>query len=205
MNLGTRQRQATSNEVAIQNERMKVPGVEFACVYSNRSMVEIEGRPAKSYEAVVVGGNEQSIAEVIFQKGPAGVEPFGQIIKEVTDSEGFVWEIGFSRPVNKYIWVMIQYQKNPEEDLPNDVVSAIQDNILAWGQTALNVGVDLIFQRMFRSVYDVQGIGYATISVAVTDDLVQPAPGNYQSQNIEIGETEIAVMDKSRINIQELP
>ena len=204
MNLGTRQRQATSNEIAIQNEILKVPGVDFARVYSNRSNIESQGRPPKSFEAVVVGGDEQAIAETIFEKGPAGIEAFGQIVKQVNDAEGFPWDIGFSRPTNKYIWVLIKFQKNPEEELPQDVASTIQKNIIAWGATALNVGTDLIFQRIFRSVFDVHGIGYAVISVAATEDLTPPEPDAYLSQNITIGETEMAILDSSRITVQEL-
>jgi len=204
MGLGTRQKQATSNEVAIQNEILKVPGVEYARVYSNRDIIVVNGRPPKCYEAVVVGGDEQAIAETIFQKGPAGVQPFGNIIKDVTDSEGFHWDIGFSRPINKYIWIKIIYSRNLEEDLPVGIVSAIQGNIIEWGQGALGVGVDLIFQRMFRPVYDVPGIGFADIQVAVTDDLTPPQAGDYASGNVEISEVEIAVLDSSRINVQEL-
>lgn len=204
MGLGTRQKQSTANEVAIQNEILKVSGVEYARVYSNRDIVKVDGRPPKSYEAVVVGGDEQEIAELIFEKGPAGVEAFGNIIKDVVDSEGFHWDIGFSRPKNRYVWVKVDYSQNSEEDLPLDVVSAIQDNIIAWGQAALNVGVDLIYQKMFRPVYDVRGIGFAAIKVAVTSDLTPPEDEDYLSKNIEINEVEIAVLDKARITVQEL-
>jgi len=203
MNLGTRQKQATANEVAIQNEILKVPGVEYVRVYSNREIVEVNGRPPKSYEAVVVGGDEQAIAYKIFEKGPAGIQAFGKIIKDVLDSEGFHWDIGFSRPTNKYIWIKIEYTRNLEEDLPMDIVSAIQNNILSWGNNALGVGVDLIFQRMFRPVFDVSGIGFVDIKVAVTEDLIPPAAEDYKSENIEISEVEIAVIDKSRIFVSE--
>jgi hypothetical protein len=101
MGLGTRQKQATSNEIAIQNEIYKVEGVEYARVYSNREIFVSKGRPPKSYESVVVGGDEQAIAETIFAKGPAGIESFGNVVKQVTDSEGFIWDIGFSRPRSK--------------------------------------------------------------------------------------------------------
>jgi uncharacterized phage protein gp47/JayE len=204
MGLGTRQKQSTSNEVAIQNEILKVSGVEYARVYSNRDKVEVDGRPPKSYEAVVVGGDEQAIAELIFEKGPAGIQAFGNINKDVVDSEGFHWNIGFSRPVNRHIWVKVDYSRNSEEDLPLDVVSAIQDNIITWGQTALNVGVDLIYQKMFRPVYNVRGIGFAAIKVAAVSDLTPPDDADYQSANIEISEVEIAVLDKARITVQEL-
>jgi hypothetical protein len=204
MGLGTRQKQANANEIAIQNEILKVGGVEYARVYSNRDIIEVSGRPPKSFEAVVVGGDEQEIAELIFEKGPAGIQAFGNIVKDVVDSEGFHWDIGFSRPVNKYIWVKVDYSRNSEEDLPLDVASAIQNNIIAWNQNALNVGVDLIYQKMFRPVYDVQGIGFAAIKVAVTSDLTPPVANDYQSGNVEINEVEIAVLDKTRITVQEL-
>jgi len=203
LGLGSRQRQATANEMAIQNAILAINGVHFARVYSNRAMSPSNGRPPKSFEAVVVGGDDREIAEVIFEVGPAGIEPFGNIKSDVLDSEGFVWEIGFSRPVNRYVWIRVEYARNPEEELPIDVISAIQDNIIAWSQTGINVGVDLIFQRMFKPVYLVPGIGYATISVAATDDLTPPPAGSYLSANIVIGETEIAVIDRSRIIVQE--
>jgi uncharacterized phage protein gp47/JayE len=204
MNLGSRQKQATANEVAIQNEILKVSSVEYARVYSNRDIIEVAGRPPKCYEAVVVGGDEQAIAEMIFEKGPAGIQAFGNIVKDVVDSEGFHWAIGFSRPVNKYIWIKVDYSRNSEEDLPLDVVSAVQESIISWSETALNVGIDLIYQKMFRPVYDVQGIGFAAIKVAVTTDLTPPAEADYYSQNVEISEVEIAVLDKTRIAVQEL-
>jgi uncharacterized phage protein gp47/JayE len=204
MGLGSRQKQANANEIAIQNEILEVSGVEYARVYSNRDIMEVGGRPPKSFEAVVVGGDEQAIAELIFEKGPAGVQAFGNIVKDVVDSEGFHWDIGFSRPVNKYIWVKVDYSRNSEEDLPMDVASAIQENIITWSNSTLNVGVDLIYQKMFRPVYDVQGIGFAVVKVAVTTDLTPPAAEDYQSENVEINEVEIAVLDKTRIIVREL-
>jgi uncharacterized phage protein gp47/JayE len=204
MGLGTRQKQATSNEVAIQNEILKVSGVEYARVYSNRDIVEVDGRPPKSYEAVVAGGDEQDIAEIIFEKGPAGVQAFGTIVKDVVDSEGFHWDIGFSRPINKYIWVKVDYLRNSEEDLPMDIVRAIQDSIILWSQTALNSGVDFIYQKMFGPVYGVGGIGFVAIKVAISTDLTPPKEEDYQSINVEIRDNEIAVLDRTRIIVQEL-
>jgi hypothetical protein len=204
MNLGIRQKQAIANEVAIQNELLKIDGVEYARVYSNRDIAEVSGRPPKSFEAVIVGGDDQEIADLIFEKGPAGIQAFGNIIKDVVDDGGNRWEIGFSRPVNKYIWVKVDYSRNAEEALPMDVVNAVQENIIAWGDTALNVGVDLIYQKMFRPVYDVQGIGFADIKVVVTTDLTPPEEDVYESKNIEISEVEIAVLDKTRIIVEEI-
>jgi hypothetical protein len=202
--LRTRQKQAHSNEIVIQNELSQVSGVTYVKVYSNRGMTERSGRPPKSYESVVAGGDEQAIAEKIFEIGPAGVQAFGNIVKDVADSEGFHWDVGFSRPVSKYIWIEVDFSRNAEEDLPMNVLGAIQDNIIAWSHTALNVGVDLIYQKMFRPVYDAPGIAFADIKVAVTVDLNPPVADAYRSGNVAIGEVEIAILDRTRIVAREL-
>jgi hypothetical protein len=202
MGLKKKKKKAKANEVAIQNEILKLPGVKYSRIYSNRGIIEINGRPPKSFEAVVVGGDEQEIAETIFENGPAGIQAFGKILKDVIDSEGSHWEIGFSRPVNKYIWISINYSRNYEEDLPMDVVAAVQDSIIKWGQKTLGVGVDLMYQRIFR--HDVQGIGKVKIKVAVTDDLTPPLPESYVNENVIIGDVEIAVLDISRIFVKEV-
>jgi hypothetical protein len=52
MRLGARQKQARSNEIAIQNELPQMPGVAYVKVYSNRGVTERSGRPQRSYESV---------------------------------------------------------------------------------------------------------------------------------------------------------
>jgi uncharacterized phage protein gp47/JayE len=199
-----RQRQASGNEIAIENAVKEAAGVLYARVYSNRSGEEIDGRPPKSYETVVMGGIDQEIAQVIFEKGPAGVQAFGNTMIEVTDSEGFTHEIGLSRPEPKYIWLKIAYSKNPEESFPANGVELLKDNIDNWGASNQDVGIDFIYQKLNRPVYDVPGIDFADIKAAVTDDLTPPSSGAYAAQNVVINERQIALIDKTRIDIQEL-
>jgi uncharacterized phage protein gp47/JayE len=199
-----RQKQANGNETAIENEIKKVPGVLYARVYSNRDIEPVDGRPAKSYEAVVVGGLDQDIAETIFEKGPAGIQAFGNTVKTVVDAMGFPWGIGFSRPENRYIWIKIAYSKNPEEAFPVNGVEMINENIDAWGAENQGVGIDFVFQKLNRPIYDVAGVGYAAIKAAATDDLTPPEDSEYQAENIIISKRQIALIDKSRVGVEEL-
>jgi uncharacterized phage protein gp47/JayE len=199
-----RQRQASGNEVAIENAVKEIPGVLYARVYSNRSMDIINGRPPKSYETVAMGGIDHAIAQTIFEKGPAGVEAFGNTTIVVTDSEGFDHTIGFSRPEPRYIWLKIAYQKNAEEEFPENGVELIKDNIDEWGAANREVGIDLIYQKLNRPVYDVPGIGFTDIKAAVTDDLTPPDASAYASQNVTINDRQIGLIDKARIEVQEL-
>jgi uncharacterized phage protein gp47/JayE len=199
-----RQKQASGNEIAIENEIKKVPGVQYARLYSNRDIEVVDGRPAKSYEAIVVGGLDQEIAEVIFMKGPAGIQAFGNTVKTVFDDEGFPWEIGFSRPENSFVWIKIAYSKNPEEAFPVNGVEMMKENIDAWGAKNQGVGIDFVFQKLNRPIYDVAGVGYAYIKVAATADLTPPEDAEYLAENIVINERQIALIDKSRVSIEEL-
>jgi uncharacterized phage protein gp47/JayE len=198
-----RQKQASGNEMAIQNEIKKVAGVTYCRVYSNRDITEENGRPPKSFEAIVVGGVDKEIVDKIFEKGPAGIQAFGNTVVEVTDSEGFPWPIGFSRPEYRYAWIKIRFSKNDEETFPVNGIEMMKDNIDAWGAVNQNVGADLIYQKLNRPIYEVPGIGLADIKVAVTDDLTPPAAGDYVSQNIAINERQIALVDRTRVIIEE--
>lgn len=203
MHLAARQRRATANEIAIQNAILAITGVRYAKVYSNRDSVEVKGRPPKSFEAVVVGGDDQEIAEVIFDKGPAGIQAFGTTHKGVKDAEGFEWDIAFSRPAEQYIWINIVCSRNDEESLNPNWITQIRDTIEAWGSSHLDVAVDLVYQKLFRPLYETPGIGFADITVAVTDTLTPPPDAAYHAANIEIGEGAIGMIDRSRIAVTE--
>lgn len=202
-NLSSRQKQATCTEPAIENAISKLADVTYAKVYSNRGMVESNGRPPKSYEVVVVGGDSQTIAETIFANGPAGIQAYGNTNQTVKDSQGFEWTIGFSRPVNRNIWIKIVLTLYSEEEFPIGGTSAVKSNIVEYGAANLGVAADLIFQRLAIPVYAVPGIAHADIKVASTlDPDTPPQDEEYVSANIEIGEVEIAVIDESRISVE---
>lgn len=203
MSMNMRQKQAKCTDPAIENAVAKLSGVTFARVYSNRDIVYDGERPPKSFETVVVGGDEQTIAETIKENMPAGIQPYGTTTRTVKDSEGSDWDIGFSRPVNRNIWIKIALTLYDEEVFPAGGMSVVRGNIVAWGADNLGVAADLIFQRLNIPVYAVPGIANADIRVAATADPdTPPADDEYRAANIEVGEVEIAVIDESRISVE---
>jgi uncharacterized phage protein gp47/JayE len=204
VNIKERQKLASSNEVAIQNEIWRVKGVRYVRVYSNRAMVEIDGRPPKCYEAVVVGGDDKEIAETIFEKGPAGIEAFGNTVVAVKDSEGFEHTVGFSRPENVYIWLKISYARNAEEDFPANGEAAVKEKIEEWGALNQGVGVDFIFQKLLKPIYETPGLGFADIKAAATASLASPPDDAYAGANIIINDRRIALIDRTRISLTEI-
>jgi hypothetical protein len=151
-----------------------------------------------------MGGNDYEIAKAIFDCAPAGIEAFGKTIVTIKDDEGFPWEIGFSRPKNRYVWIRIGILRNAEEAFAVNGAAQIKTNIEDWGGKNLGVGSDLMYQRLNIPVFQVQGIAYADIKTAVTDDINPPADAEYAAENISIGEVEIALIDQSRITVVEL-
>jgi len=198
-----RQRNASGNELAIKNEIKKAPGVLYCEVYSNRSHQPNDGRPPNCYEAIVIGGVDNEIAEAIFRKGAGGIQPFGNTVVRIKDSEGRPWDIGFSRPENQYIWIKVVIQKHPEEDFPANGIELLKNKIDEHGAAEQEVGVDVIYQKLNKPIYSVPGIGLADITLAVTGDLTPPDEQEYAAQNISIDERQIALIDKTRVTILE--
>lgn len=198
----TRQKNASGNEIAIENAIRKLNDVEYCKVYSNRAMYNINDRPPKSFECVVIGGDDKEIAETIFNIAPAGIEAYGKTMVQVLDLEGFSWNIGFTRPSNKYLWIKIKYKLNQEETPSENIEQGIKDNLIAWGLDNLSIGTDVIFQKMYKPIYDINGIAEAEIKLAATNDLIEPIESEFKTTNISISETEIALIDSSRITVE---
>jgi uncharacterized phage protein gp47/JayE len=91
---------------AIRSQILTVTSVLQAFVFENTSfVVDADGLPPKSFEAVVSGGDEQEIADIIWLNKAAGIETFGTVSKTVVDTQTFSHTIKFSRPVDKNIWI----------------------------------------------------------------------------------------------------
>jgi uncharacterized phage protein gp47/JayE len=65
------------------------------------------GRPGKSFEIVVSGGDDQVIATTIFNSKPAGIQAYGNTNVTVQDVALNTYNIGFSRPSQVPIYVTI--------------------------------------------------------------------------------------------------
>lgn len=180
-----------------------VDGVIGVSVTSNRTdVVDSEGRPAHSFEAVVSGGDDTEIAEKIWEVQPAGVQSYGNVTVAITDSEGESQDISFSRANSWYIWVRVSRDFNSEEEYPDDGDTAIKEAIVAWALENLDVGDDVIRQRLSIPIYTVSGIGDILIELDGTAS-VSDTP-TYAEQNIEISSNYLADFDTSRITVQDL-
>ena len=174
----------------------EVDSVEAVTLIENRTNGVVGGLPAHSFEAIVAGGADQDIGEKIWEIKPAGIETHGTETVDVTDSQGDIQVMKFSRPTSKYAWVDVEIVLNPEETFPADGLDQIKANILAFGQT-FEIGDDMVIQKFYTPVYVVPGVATATIQIGITP--TPSGPPSWQTTNIAIGSNEIALFDSSRI------
>lgn len=169
----------------------EVAGVSSVSVYENRSHLFDGLQPPHSFETVVVGGTDQAVAQNIWENKPAGIETYGNFQIEITDDNGDLQPINFSRATAKYAWVRVTVtQLYPEETLPSSTAQSIRDAVLATGN-ALGVGEDMITQRFIGPIYvATQGLGMITVETAVTA-LPTDVP-TYTTPNKAISRSEIA-------------
>lgn len=185
---------------AIRSRLLQVTGVTAAFVEENVTIiVDGEGRPPKSFEAVVAGGDDQDIADLIWLVKPAGIESFGTETISVVDSQGISHDILFSRATEIYLHVRVTLTLTPEETYPVDGDDQVALNVLEYGQT-LEIGDDVYVQRFYAPVYEVPGIATALIEIA-TSATPGGAPGAFQTTNLAISNTEVAVSDSGRITV----
>lgn len=185
---------------AIRSRLLQITGVTAAFVEENSTtVIDGEGRPPKSFEAVVAGGDDQDIADLIWLVKPAGIETHGTETVSVVDSQGISHDMKFSRATEIYLHVRVTLTLTPEETYPADGDDQVALNVLEHGQTH-QIGDDVYVQRFFAGVYEVPGIATALVEIA-TSALPGDPPGAYQTTNLAISNTEVAVFDSGRIVI----
>lgn len=177
---------------AIRAAVLKVDDVSLVRVFENTSCVapDADGIPAGAFETMVDGGSDAAIAAAIQSRRPPGAEAFGSTIVNITTSEGDILPIGFTRPADIDLWILITADTTGAEgDVPVNIEQTILDDVLAAANAAFNdPGVDAIPQALegvvFAAGLDAQGRNsFSSVTVLMSYDNgpgVAPAfPGGF--------------------------
>lgn len=176
----------------------EVEGVSAVYVYENDTSATVDGRPPHSFETVVIGGDQQEIAEKIWEVKPAGISTCGSTAVLVADSEGLMHQISFSRSTTSYIWVQVDISLFGEEVFPANGSALISQAVVDLFASPIP-GKDLIIQRLFAAIYSVPGIDVATIRWAKTSTLTPPVV--YVTTNLVLAVAELPEFSTSRITV----
>ena len=146
-----------------------VIGTSYCKVYENDTMeTDSNSIPPKSWEAVITGGSNSNIAELLYKMKIAGMRSSGSETVQIKDDDGIPHNIRFTRPVNLYIWVKATINSyNSEENFPAAGEAAIKATMLSYS-SRFNIGDIIVAQKFITPVFEVEGIGSVTITIAST-------------------------------------
>ena len=169
--------------------------VEAVIVFQNNtSIIDPDGRPPHSLDIVVLGDDEDDLAEAIFLVVGGGIETIGDITKIVDDSQGFGQTVRFSRPNEIGIWLEADITKGALYPVDGD--DQVEQAFLDFGST-LTVGQDIIIfgsNSLICAVNDIPGI----LDIDIRIGKINPPTLN---DNVVIAPREIAKFDSSRITV----
>lgn len=180
----------------------EVDGVRSCVVIENDTMeVDAEGRPPKSFETVVLGGEDEPIARKIFEKKPGGIQPHGNTTTfTFTDERGLAHTVAFTRATSIPIYVKIykktnnQYPLDGDQQLVKRVVEYIggtHDGIVYNG---VGMSADVILARLESRLFAVDGLVDVRVELS-TDNAI------YTSSNVIVGFPDVAETDTSKVEV----
>lgn len=193
----------TATKPAIESALSEVQGVTSVLLIENQDIVpDVDSRPAKSFESYVVGGDDQEIADVIWETKPAGIYPHGTTVQTIIDQNDDIQTVRFSRPANVYAHMRITYVLNNEEMFPASGVTLMKEVVVEAG-SAMYRGEDFEPTKFYGPLYDgVQGAYYTLIEITTTPNPSDiPNPADFQTTTIPVSVTEVLVFDESRVTV----
>lgn len=187
---------------AIKSALLNVNGVSEVILTENDSSSVVNGQPAHSIEAVVIGGSDLEVAETLYDVKGAGIELFGNtsiIIKDVNNQD---LGIPFTRVSNVFVWVFVEYVKYPEEEFPLNGEQLIKDSVNTYIND-LNAGKDVLVGRIEANIYN-NVSGVEDIKVSLFSSNNPNAQPSYSIDPIRIADNQEAVTTLERITTVEV-
>jgi len=139
-----------------------IPGVTNLTILENdTNAVDANGLPPHSFEVIVVGGDDQTIADTIWAKKSTGSTPAGTSDIDIVDSQGITHTMRLTRPAQIDIYVKVTV--TTFADYPADGDDLIKQAIVDYANGELiagrgfSVGDDVIYTRLYTPINSVQG------------------------------------------------
>jgi uncharacterized phage protein gp47/JayE len=181
---------------AIKSRLLEIDEVTHAQVYENDTDFEdAYGRPPHSFEAIVLGAENQVIFETIYQFKGAGIKSFGEIEGFSLGTDGQNHQVAFSRPAPVDIYIIINITTNADYPINGD--EALKQALADYGDAKFSIGDDVLTYLLYCPVETVQGVVSAEILIGTAEDPDSEA-------NVVIDVDEIANFDTSNIVVNEL-
>lgn len=195
--------QGSTELQAIVADVREVPGVLDVRGFENTSNASSFGLDAHSFEIVIWDGvspqaNNNSVAQTIFDSGPAGIKP--DVGLEGTpasgtaiDDEEATHTVSFSRAALVTFYATTHVVTNA--DFPIDGSTQIKSAIVAAVNAPKGIGRTVVLTKLYQAVYSIPGV------VDVDSLLIGSSIGVQVAANLDVTDRSIVVADSSRITV----
>lgn len=132
-------------------------------VYENDTNSIVNGMPAYSIEANVVGGTNQDIATIIFNTKASGTPTSGNVLNTVYDNQGYPHTVYFNRPTLVSIWVRVRISNREGISITGNIDGMKQSTFDYIN--SLKIGVDVSRTPIF-GIFGVGGFDISEVSLS---------------------------------------
>lgn len=179
---------------AILSNVLAVPGVKDAVIKVNDKMQEEEGIPPKAFHVIVNGGQDKLVAQAIFAKYPGGIQPYGNTVVQIADTQGFKHNIGFSRPKQIKVWIKCKITKNSKfAENGNELIKNAIENYI----NTIKTGKPVVLYKLIAAI-DKEGIeGIEDITISLSKD------GKvFKEENLKVDTLDVVTTSKENITVE---
>ena len=171
-----------------------VTDVTDARVYENDTdITDSYGRPPSSLHAVVVGGTDQEIIDIIGADKPAGTRTFGVTSGTYTSDQDQAFTLYFDRPTSVPIYITMTVTTDPDT-FPTDGAESIKTALVDYGDENFGIGKDVIHYKLYKPLEDIVGI----VSIVLYIGFASPAT---LAVNLTINDDEVSFFDTTNIDL----
>jgi uncharacterized phage protein gp47/JayE len=187
---------ATSTLSSIKSNVSQVEGISYLNVYENDTSSTVDSIPAKAFEVVVIGGNDEDIARAILEKKPAGIQAYGTTTVTILDENGNSFDIGFTRPteipIEYNIELMVSSLQSAEwlDSLKQQLLNEFENNNV--------VGKDIYTSKFYSVLNEIPEI----INVEAFN-VEKEIESNNWSSSLVIGKREVATLSVDNITVSQ--
>jgi len=154
--IALRSRQKLSTETpgasgidSLRGNLLNLDGVIFCEVYQNKTLTtDSKGIPGKTIGVVIVGGDDNQIADTIFSQLCLGGDSYGSSSLTRYDNQGIPSSISWTRPAPLTIYVAVTAHVVDVNLYPADGVTRIKEAIVTFAQSgASGLGIQTGFNQ----------------------------------------------------------
>lgn len=180
-----------------------VPGVKFARLYvNNTTATDARGIRPKALAAVVVGGTDEDIANVLRLKAGSLDDFQGNLDNPIvyTGELGDTQTIDFYRPTSVPIYVDINITVTNSASYPENAEELIKQAIVDYaqydqsGMAGFPPGADVLLSRLYTPINSVPGFKVNSLKIGTSSDALS-------TSDISIDWNEIAQFTTANISI----